>query len=165
VASSIALIIATSTGMALTTRYGSQFRSSPDRQNWPQAEISARMRNIWQNEVGRPLRVVAGDSTNWAAGLIALSNNDIAHVFTSASYKLSPWITPEQIARDGALIVWPETGTGMPPSELINFLGDRAPRYETFALRHPGRVRDVTLGYAIVPPGAAAAGTARPNGE
>jgi 4-amino-4-deoxy-L-arabinose transferase-like glycosyltransferase len=163
-ASSIALILATSIGMALTTRYGNQFRSVPDRQNWPQAEISKRMRQIWQNEVGRPLRIVAGDSTNWAAGLVALSNGEIAHVFTSANYKLSPWITSEQVARDGVLVVWPETETGA-SAQLINFLGGRAPRYETFALRHPGKARDVTLGYAIVPPGAAAAGTARRNGE
>ena len=120
-ASSVVFILANSTGTALTTRYGNQFRPVPDRQNWPQAEIATRMRQIWQHEVGRPLQIVAGDGTNWVAGLIALSNGDIAHVFTSADYKRSPWITPEQVARDGALVVWLEEGAGERPSISSTF--------------------------------------------
>jgi 4-amino-4-deoxy-L-arabinose transferase-like glycosyltransferase len=151
VVSAVSFVLATSAGVALTTRFGNQFRQVPDRQNWPQAEIAARMRQIWWKEVHRPLRIVAGDATNWAAGLIALSGGDLAHVFTLADYRRSPWIRPADVGRDGVLVVWHETGKGAPP-ELREFFGDRLQRHETFVLRHPGKARDVTLGYVIVPP-------------
>jgi 4-amino-4-deoxy-L-arabinose transferase-like glycosyltransferase len=147
----IVIIVATSMGTALTTRYGNQFRKKPDRQNWPQAEISARLRQIWQTETGAPLRIVTGTSMNWVAGLVALDEGDVAHIFTSANYRKSPWITPDQVTRDGTLVVWQGQGIKAPP-ELAKAIGGRAPRYETFALRHPGKTRAVTIGYVVVPP-------------
>ena len=53
VVSSIAIIVASSTGTALTTRYGNQFRAIPDRQNWPAAEIATRMRGIGKEKLER----------------------------------------------------------------------------------------------------------------
>jgi 4-amino-4-deoxy-L-arabinose transferase-like glycosyltransferase len=151
-AAAIALTISNSTSMALTTRFGNQFRNIPDRQNWPQDEISARLRGIWRKETGQQLRIVAGQGQNWVSGLIALSPEGIASVFTSADPELSPWVTPERVAREGALVVWPQSPAV--PEELKKIAGGRAPRFETFSLRHPGLVRDVTIGYVVVPPSA-----------
>lgn len=151
----LGLIFITSGGMAFTTRYGNDGRDIADRKNWPQAEIAQRMRAIWQAEVGRPLRIVASESTNWVSGLIALVPGDILKVFTGADYRRSPWITPQDIQREGVLVVWEDRGRAE-PWELMRFTGKLEPRYETFALRHPGKVRDVRVAYIIVKPKPAA---------
>lgn len=151
----LALTMSNSMSVAITTRVGNQFRSVPDRQNWPQREISDRFREIWKKETGLPLKIVAGEGQNWTSGLIALSPEGIPHVFTAADYGLAPWVTPDMVKKYGALVVWPSTRTV--PKELSKLSGRREPRYETFALRHPGIVRDVTIGYVIVPPESGAA--------
>jgi hypothetical protein len=88
--------------VSLTTVFGNQLRRVPDRQTGPRQKIATRMR---QKEAGRPLRIIAGENTNWVAGLVAISGRDIAHAFTSADYTLSPWVTPADVARDRALVV------------------------------------------------------------
>lgn len=155
----LALTISNATAVAMTTRFGNQFRPVPDRQNWPQQDISERLRRIWKDETGLPLKIVAGEGQNWVSGLVALSPEGIAHVFTGADQTRAPWVSQEMLASDGALVVWPGR---TPPAELRGLIGGRRPRFETFALRHPGIVRDVTIGYVVVPP--ASAGDRQPAG-
>jgi hypothetical protein len=124
------------------------------RQRWPQAEIAARMRGIWAAETGnKPLRIVAGEVTNWVAGQVALGTNGFppASVFTEADMKRSPWVTPERLAREGALVVWWERGEALPDG-LAALVGSRAPRFAEFRPAHYLKPVSVKIGYVVVPP-------------
>jgi hypothetical protein len=150
---SLSLVVVLAAASAADTYFWPRFSKEPARQNWPQAAIADRFRQIWHNETGKPLRIVAGESMNWASGLVALSKGDMPSVFTNASYQRSPWITPERVARDGVLVVWPvKTGNEPPPAELEAIVASNVPRYEEFPLRHPGRAKSVQIGYVIIPP-------------
>jgi hypothetical protein len=71
------------------------------------ATVAARVTSVWTTATGQPLRIVAGDKTNWLAGLIALSCCETPpSLFTNGDFSLSPWITEERIAREGVLIIW-----------------------------------------------------------
>jgi 4-amino-4-deoxy-L-arabinose transferase-like glycosyltransferase len=124
------------------------------RQLWPQAEIEAGMRGIWAAETGnKPLRIVAGEVTNWIAGQIALGTNGFppASVFTEADMQRSPWVTPERLAREGALVVWQERGEG-PPANLLSLIGSREPRFAEFSPAHYRKPVSIKIGYVVVPP-------------
>ena len=148
---SVALILSVAAAFAASTYYRPQLTAQPSRQNWPQTAIAQRFRQIWQTETGVPLRIVAGDAMNWVSGLIALSSGDIASVLTSADYSKSPWITPDRVAREGMLVVWPDVGKGL-PKELAAIAGGSVQRYEEFPLSRPGRAKSVRVGYVVIPP-------------
>jgi 4-amino-4-deoxy-L-arabinose transferase-like glycosyltransferase len=147
---SLALILSVAMASAADTYFRPQFSTEPTRQNWPQAAIAQRFRDIWQTETGQPLRIVAGEPMNWAGGLVSLAPGDMPSIFTGADYARSPWITPERVAREGVLVVWPDKGTGT-PNELAAIVGTHVPRYEEFPLRHPGRAKSVRVGYVVIP--------------
>lgn len=135
-------------------RYGYQLTGKPLRGNWPQEEIDRTMQAQWRTATGdAPLRIVAGDI--WTTGLIGLHDRTPPSVLINAEYEISPWLTPADVARDGALVVW----SGAEPSGLQSFLGD-APRNEMDFLPRDARAdtRPVTVYYAIIPP----AGAPRP---
>ena len=136
-------------------RYGHQLTGKPLRGNWPQAEITAALEDAWRRGAnGAPLRIVAGDV--WAGGMVAMSNRPPPHLLINGDYSISPWVTPEQVARDGALLTW----SGTEPATLAVFAHDLEWRELQFYA--PGARRDnaqpVTVHYAVIPPG----GSARP---
>jgi hypothetical protein len=62
---SFALLVLIPTAYTAIIRLSPMLRDYVNRQNWPQAEIASRMRQAWIQSTGRPLRIVAGDATNW----------------------------------------------------------------------------------------------------
>jgi 4-amino-4-deoxy-L-arabinose transferase-like glycosyltransferase len=133
-------------------RYGVALTGKPLRGNWPQAEISAQLADVWRRETNEaPLRIVAGDI--WTAGLIGLHDRSPPSVLINGDYEAAPWVTPHEVARHGALVVW----SGSRPSALSGFLGD-LPQHEL--IFHPRAVADgrpqsaIRVYYAILPPGA-----------
>ena len=68
----------------------------------------------WQQHVKGPLRVVAGP--DWDAGAIALYLPDHPVVLASGDRRQAPWITDEQLASCGALVLW---RPGQPPEEQV----------------------------------------------
>jgi len=131
-------------------RYGYQLTGDPLRGNWPQARIDAAMQEQWRVATNdAPLRIVAGDI--WTTGLVGLNDRPPPHVLINGDYAISPWLTPDDVARDGALVVW----SGSEPAGLASFLGD-APRNEMDFLPRDARANTepVTVGYAIMPPAA-----------
>ena len=123
----------------------------PIRESWPQAEISERFQRIWQDRVGKPLRIVAGSP--FEAGLVALKPGAMPSILTNGDMGASPWITPERLRREGALVVWPVEGPE-PQVELRPLVGDRPIGVERFT--YPlcaSRCRaPLLLAYAIVLP-------------
>jgi 4-amino-4-deoxy-L-arabinose transferase-like glycosyltransferase len=133
--------------------YGREFREKPLRGNWPQAEISATLEQTWRSEThNAPLNIVAGDI--WTGGLIGLDTPHPPSVLINGDFATSPWVTPEELARDGALVVW----SGSQPQELQAFIADHGLRTRelTVALgsdRIPGNSQDeIRVQYAILSP-------------
>lgn len=131
-------------------RYGHQLTGKPLRGNWPQAEIAATLTSAWREETdGAPLRIVAGDI--WTAGLVAMRERPPPHILINGDYSVSPWLTPEAVARDGALVTW----SGTQPAALGAFAeGLKQNRLDFNAPgARPGE-RPLTVYYAILPPAA-----------
>ncbi len=125
---------------------------SPTRVSWPQAEMAERFEAIWRRETGRPLRIVTGDP--WISGLVGLSAKDVPSILTNGDLALSPWVTPERIAREGMLILWDER-TRFIPTPLRPLVAFKLKnREEPFAWKRARGRDDLWIGYAILPPAA-----------
>ena len=122
------------------------------RPNWPQAQIATHMRDLWTQSTGQPLRIVAGDSTNWLSGLIAVACCERpAALFTDADPVRSPWITDERLAREGALVVWIDRGNG-PAPRLAELIGSRPQHVAHFSIPAASPAAAIEVHYAIVQP-------------
>jgi|CXWL01.1.fsa_nt_gi 4-amino-4-deoxy-L-arabinose transferase-like glycosyltransferase len=125
-------------------RYGARFTDDPLRGNWPQARLSAALQDAWAEETGgAPLRIVSGDI--WTAGLVGMSDPNPPSVLINGDRTISPWITSQEYARYGALIVWTEE-----PNNTRTADGHVTLRYPLFPNAPPLRIA-----YAITPPGPA----------
>lgn len=113
-AGALAIVTCLPIGYGLAVASGETLRAKPMRQHWPQAVISARFDDIWREYTDAPLRIVAGDT--WTAGVVALDAPDLPSILTKGALELSPWVTTERLAQDGALLVW--TGRAEAPPSL-----------------------------------------------
>lgn len=129
-------------------RYGLAFTGDPLRGNWPQARISETLEQRWQEETGAPLRIVAGDI--WTAGLVGLGDTNPPSVLIDGDYEISPWVTPADVARDGALVVWseepPPTLSALVDGAVLGRLTVRAP------YARANTAPNIVINYAIIPP-------------
>ena len=101
---------------------------------------------------GKPLEIVAGDPR--FASLVALESTPRASLYFDSTPDQSPWITPEDIARKGAIVVWIATdSSGAPPDIKAHFptLVPDVPR--TFPRYINGRTAPVRIGWGILRPG------------
>jgi hypothetical protein len=74
-------------------------------------------------------------------------------ILTDGDMKLSPWITPERLKREGALIVWvAESLTAPPPAKVQSLFGPLPAGVEQFAYPLCPRGKPLLIGYAIMPP-------------
>ena len=121
------------------------------RPDWPQAEINRRLEAAWQRETGKPLRIVVGNF--WAAGLTALRPGPMPSILTDGNFEITPWVTPERLKREGALVVWEQTSPSDPPPEALRrLLGERLIGTERFDWPFFTGAPPILIGYAIVPP-------------
>ena len=97
--SAAVLVVVVPLAYALVIAVGPSRAGMPVRVSWPQAEISERLAAVWARETGRPLGIVAGD--DWMAGLVGITAKDRPSILSHGDLALSPWITPERIARRG----------------------------------------------------------------
>ncbi len=68
-----------------------------------------------------------------------------------ATPELTPWVTPQQIANRGALVVWPAGETRLPPAEIRErFPGLVAEPLQVFA--RSGRLPPLRIGWAVIVP-------------
>jgi hypothetical protein len=138
-------------GAALHTLVKPCLSGKPIRESWPQAEMSERFQRIWQEQVSRPMGIVAG--SYWVAGLVALKPRAMPSILTDGDMRLSPWITPERLRREGALAVWEMSGpAAQPPDNLRWLLGTKTTGMEQFAFPLCPGGKPLLIGYAIVPP-------------
>ncbi len=146
---SLILSAALSTGYAAIVAWNPTNRGNPMRVNWPQAEISQRFVELWNRDVGKPLRIVGGG--NWVADLVALTAPGSPSIYTGRVPSDSPWITPDRIEREGVLFVW-HAGRSQRPRLLERFTGLVTEKEERFTVRRWGHDAEVVIRYAILPP-------------
>jgi len=115
----------------------------------PEDAIARRFAAIWQEQTGRPLRLVGGDAL--MSGFIAAPLAD-AEDFTELDQTKAPWVTAAQIERDGVLVVW----TGHTAPDHLSALEAKFPvgrqGEESFEWSPSQRAKPVVVHYAIIPP-------------
>ncbi len=132
-------------------RYGVAITGKPLRGNWPQADISRQLESQWVQATNAQLRIVAGDV--WASGLVGLNGRNPPSVLIEGDYLKSPWVSPEDVQRHGALVVWSgNEGDTLPAFREgleVRELRVRSP------YARAENAQDIVIYYAILPPGAA----------
>lgn len=135
--------------------YGAQFTGKPLRGNWPQDQISTTLELEWARATNNaPLNIVAGDI--WTGGLVGFHDRTPPSVLINGDFTISPWLTPEELERYGALAVW----SGDQPEPLRQFMqGLEQHELVVHAPGVTGPRADIRVYYAILPPGARPAST------
>ena len=148
-------------GYAIDTVWESSLTGQMKRQSWPQTEISERLTRRWVEATQKPLGIVAGE--RWVAGIVALSGQSMPSILTLGDLTLAPWITPERLSTQGALVVWQELPElPGPPAYLVPLIGQAPLGREQFPWPRFPHAAPLIIGYAILPPGQATAVSANP---
>jgi 4-amino-4-deoxy-L-arabinose transferase-like glycosyltransferase len=131
---------------------GPSLNRRPSPVNWPQAEIAARMQAHWRKATELPLRIVIGDSE--PAGLVALTGPAKPSLVIDGDLEITPWVTPQRIAEQGALVVWrQQPGTDQPKlADVGKFITGLTVGTETFKWPRRTKSEPLQLGYAIILP-------------
>jgi len=119
------------------------------RVNWPQRAIAERFGEVWLQQTGQPLRIVAGGP--WLAGLVGVTNRDTPSILSNGDLTLSPWITADRIDRQGLLAVWDARSRSIPPP-LLRLIAPSRWGEETFNFPGSDSRQSLAIGYAVVPP-------------
>ena len=83
----------------------------------PAAEMGHFFAESFERRTGRPLAIVDRRHAHGGAG--RADRAEPAKPLSSATPALSPWVTPQDIATKGAVVVWPATDTrGLPPPAI-----------------------------------------------
>ena len=114
----------------------------------------------FERRTNAPLRIVTGDPR--MAALVALGAPSRPSLFLSATPERSPWVTPDAIKTQGAIVVWPTTDTaGTPPAEIRERFPDLVPEVpRAFERSVQGRLPLLRIGWAVIRPQGQAAPSA-----
>jgi hypothetical protein len=118
----------------------------------PAAAMGRFFADSFQRRTGRPLAIVAGSSHT--AALVALAAPSRPSVYFDATPERSPWITAEDIAEKGAVVVWPTSDTsGVPPPDIKARFPDLVPEVpQTFERPVEGLLPPLRIGWAMIRP-------------
>ncbi len=123
--------------------------------NWPAASAAQAMTDAFRSRAEKPLRVLIGPPLEAAS--IALASRDRPHIFPNADRAAAPWIKDGTLAKEGAVVFWPVTGSETaPPAALTAMLPPFTPEAPlSLVWEMPGSIAPLRLGWAIIPPQAA----------
>jgi hypothetical protein len=143
------LLIAVPMGYAGVTVLSARMAGHVQRVSWPQAEMAARFRALWQRDLGGPLGIVAGP--DWIAGLVALDGVHPASVLFNSRLDENRRLSSETLRRAGFLIVWDADDPLRAMYQMRNWTAGRREGVETFhwPFANAGELR---IGYALIPP-------------
>ena len=75
------------------------------REQFPSQAAATAIAKAWATQThGRPLKIVIGN--NWLAGLLSAYHPDRPSIVIDGQMWKSPWISREQLSRDGAVLIW-----------------------------------------------------------
>jgi 4-amino-4-deoxy-L-arabinose transferase-like glycosyltransferase len=95
-----------------------------NRTHFPGQQLGAEVTERWFAQTGKPLRYVIGDT--WYAGNAAFYSDDRpSALFVHGGYRFNPWVSPEDLRKAGAVLVWDaeNEGPGIPPIIAEQFPG------------------------------------------
>ncbi len=98
------------TSITLVAAVGIALGSQPlwshkkSRTAWPTHEIAQQAEAVWAKRVGKPLLLVGGDEW-WVPGLVAIGAETRPDVIIGNDLSVSPWVSPEEVKRDGVLYI------------------------------------------------------------
>jgi hypothetical protein len=94
---------------------------------------------------------VSGDER--IAPLIALAAPVRPHVFFAWAPQRSPWASVDEIAKEGAVLVWPAENTVAPPADLKTQFPTMVPELpHDFLRKVQGRLPPIRLGWSVLRP-------------
>jgi hypothetical protein len=144
-----ALFVILPLSYVLATSWGPELEGFPSRTEWPDRAMAKSFSSEWHAHIHRPLDIVAGNA--WLAGLVAMRMTHRPSVFIDASFYKSPWITPDRLRRDGALVIWQIRKTTAPPARL-NLKGLRVMGENTFTWPRDPSIPPLKVGWGILSP-------------
>jgi hypothetical protein len=126
----------------------------------PAAAMGRFFADSFARRTGRPLAIVTGDERT--AALIALAAPSRPSVYFDADPARSPWVTPDEIRRNGAVVVWPAADTDpAPPPDIKLRFPDLVPEVpQSFARPVQGRLPVLRIGWGVIRPGSIASAPA-----
>jgi 4-amino-4-deoxy-L-arabinose transferase-like glycosyltransferase len=127
-----------------------ELENRPSRIQWPDRAIARTFATVWLQGVRRPLRIVAADG--WLGGLVAMRSVPRPSVWIDADSRKAPWITPDKVMRNGALVLWRVRPGHSMPSAFTALKGIRILGQKSFAWPDTPRAAPLQIGYAILPP-------------
>lgn len=146
-----ALLVLVSVGYGLAAAFGSALTGRPRRIDWPDRAMASALEEVWRARTGCSLRVVAGDS--WLAGLVSVRASGRPAVLLDGDPALAPWIKPERLRREGALLVWRVEGSDADIPPALRPLGAaQAEKPFTFSWPRAARTPPLRIGWAVLPP-------------
>jgi hypothetical protein len=114
----------------------------------------------FERRTGQPLAIVTGDPGT--AALIALSAPSRPSVLFDSTPERSPWVTADDIRKQGAIVVWlTNDTTPTPPPDIKAHFPDLVPEVpRAFDRPVQGRMPLLRVGWAVIRPGTVAAAPA-----
>lgn len=109
----LALFIALPVGTGAASILGAS-RKKPPKIALPGPKLAASLTDIWYDQTGTRLDLVAGDT--WPTGVVAAYSKDQPSVFVDANARYNPWVAPQRLAANGVMVVW--TATDEMPANL-----------------------------------------------
>lgn len=111
--------------------------------------------DTYQRRTGQPLQYVSGDAR--LAPLIAMmaprGPQGRPHVFFAWAPQRSPWVSVDDVATRGAVLVWPADATNSVPNDLrTQFPGVVPELPRQFARTVQGRLPLIRIGWAVLRP-------------
>ncbi|HZL30330.1 MAG TPA: glycosyltransferase family 39 protein [Pseudolabrys sp.] len=99
----------------------------------------------------QPLKYISGDER--IAPLIALTAPNRPRVFFAWAPQRSPWASVDDVAKEGAVLVWPAENSIAPPETLKTQFPAMVPELpHAFARTVQGRLPPVRLGWSVLRP-------------
>jgi Dolichyl-phosphate-mannose-protein mannosyltransferase len=120
--------------------------------------------DTFRSRTGRPLAVVTGEIG--PAAMVALAAPSRPSVYFDEDPERSPSVTPDDIRRQGAIVVWLASDTNpKPPPEIQSYFPDLVPEVpQVFERRVQGRMPSLRVGWAMIRPAqTSAAAQAKPR--
>ncbi|PTM49917.1 dolichyl-phosphate-mannose-protein mannosyltransferase [Phreatobacter oligotrophus] len=116
---------------------------------YPAQALADELEARWNDRTALPLRIVIGE--RWHAGNIAFYAKAKPQILLDGDFRISPWITRERLAQEGALVVWHPSDRTMLARlrELIPDLEADGYAYASPAMRGSEPTR---LAYAVIEP-------------
>lgn len=111
----------------------SGFRSADRASVDPRSEVAKKLTQWWNETYHRPLKIVGGDA-NYALAA-SFYSPDHPSYFISFNRRLTPWITDERLAREGALLICNERDE-VCETEAHNALADRGEEKTISAIKN-----------------------------